>query len=71
MSINPSCRKNLINVNFSKKLQVPTKHMENTQVDNENVKVYNDLNISMDKYVLNFDFYALDMDNVDVVLGYP
>jgi len=25
----------------------------------------------MDNYVLNLDFYALDMDDVDIVLGYP
>ena len=25
----------------------------------------------MDKYVLHSEFYALDMDGVDVVLGYP
>ena len=25
----------------------------------------------MDKYVLHCDFYTSDMDNMDVVLGYP
>jgi hypothetical protein len=25
----------------------------------------------MDKYVLHSDFYAMDMDEVDIVLGYP
>jgi len=25
----------------------------------------------MDKYVLHGDFYTSDMDNMDVVLGYP
>lgn len=25
----------------------------------------------MDKYVLHLDFYAMDMDEVDIVLGYP
>ena len=30
VSINLSCKQNLINVNLAKKLQVPAKHMENT-----------------------------------------
>ena len=30
VSINPSCKQNLINVNLEKKLQVPVKHIENT-----------------------------------------
>ena len=71
VSINPSCKQNLINVNLAKKLQIPAKHIENTQVDDEDVQVYKDLKISMDKYVLHGDFYASDMDNMDVVLGYP
>jgi hypothetical protein len=25
----------------------------------------------MDKYVLHLDFYVMDMDEVDIVLGYP
>ena len=40
--------------------------MENTHVDNEDVQFYKGLKIYMDKYVLHFDFYASDMDNVDV-----
>lgn len=71
VSINPSCKHNFINANLEKKLQVPTKHIENTQVDDEDVHVYKDLNISMDKYVLHGDYYASEMDNMDVVLGYP
>ena len=71
MSINPSCKQNLINVNLAKKLQVTAKQIEHTQVDNEDVQVYKDLKISMDKYVLHGDFYASEMDNMDVVLGYP
>ena len=35
VSINPSCKHNFINVNLAKKLQVPAKHIENTQVDDE------------------------------------
>ena len=71
VSIDPSCKHNFINVNLAKKLQVPTKQIENTQIDNEDVQVYKDLKISMDKYVFHGDFYASDMDNMDVVLGYP
>ena len=25
----------------------------------------------MDKYALHFDFHVRDMDNMDIVLGYP
>ena len=45
--------------------------MKHTHVNNEEVEVYKYLNISMDKYVLHYDFYASYMDSVDVVLGYP
>ena len=39
VSTNPSCKHNFINVNLAKKLQVPAKHIENTQVDDEDVQV--------------------------------
>ena len=71
VSINLSCKQNVINVNLAKKFQVPPKQMEHTQVNNEEVHVYKDSKISMDKYVLHSEFYASDMANVDVVLGYP
>ena len=71
VSINPSCKQNLISVNLAKKLQVPAKHIENTQVDDKDVQIYKDLKLSMDKYVFHGDFYASDMNNTDVVLGYP
>jgi len=71
VSINPSCKHNFMNVKLVKKSQVPAKHIENTQADDKDVQVYKDLKISMDKYVLHGDFYTLDMDNMDVVLGYP
>jgi len=61
VSINPSCKQNLISVNLAKKLQVPAKHIENTQVDDKDVQIYKDLKLSMDKYVFHGDFYALDM----------
>ncbi len=45
--------------------------MDFTQVNKEEVQVYKDLKLSMDKYVLHCDFQISDMDNMDVVLGYP
>ena len=66
MSINLSCKQNLINVNLAKNLQVPAK-----QIDDKDVQIYKDLKLSMDKYVFHGDFYASEMDNIDVVLGYP
>ena len=71
VSINHSCKHNFINVNLPKNLQVQAKHIENTQVDDKDVQVYKDLKLSMDKYVLHCDFYISDMDNMDVILGYP
>ena len=40
-------------------------------MDGENVLVFKDLKFTMDKYVFHFNFLALDMDDMDVVLGYP
>ena len=71
ISINPSCKNNFINVNLSKRLQVSEKHIQDTQVDGENVHVFKDLKVTMDKYVLHSIFYVVDMDGRDVVLGYP
>jgi len=71
VSINPSCKKNLINVNLAKKLQVPAKQIAHTQDDDKDVQIYKDLKLSMDKYVFHGDFYASEIDNIDVVLGYP
>ena len=70
ISINPNYKNNFINVNQAKKLQVLAKHIENTQVDDEDVQFYKDLKISLNKYVLHSNFYASDMANMDVVLGY-
>jgi hypothetical protein len=36
----------------------------------ENVQSFKDLKLNMDKYVLHSDFYAIDMDDVYIVLGY-
>jgi hypothetical protein len=53
VSINPSCKHNFINVNLTKRLQVPEKHIQGTQVDGENVQVFKDLKVTMDKYVFH------------------
>jgi hypothetical protein len=53
------------------RLQVPAKNIHKTQVEGENVKIFKDLKLSIDKYVLHSDFYAMDMVEVDIVLGYP
>ena len=39
--------------------------------DSENVQVFKDLKATMDKYVLHPNFYVVDMNGLDVVLGYP
>jgi hypothetical protein len=71
VSINPSCMHNFINVQLVNRLQVPIKNIQSTNVEGENVQIFKDLKITMDKYVLHSDFYAMDMDEVDIVLGYP
>jgi hypothetical protein len=71
VSINPSCMHNFINVQLVNRLQVAAKNIQSTQVAGENVQIFKDLKISMDKYVLHSYFYAMDMDEVDIVLGYP
>jgi len=52
-------------------LQVPIKNIQSTHVEGENVQIFKYLKITMDKYVLHSYFYAMDMDEVDIVLGYP
>jgi hypothetical protein len=71
VSINPSCQQNFINVQLVNRLQVPTKNIQSTQVEGDNVQVFKDLKLTMEKYVLHFDFQAIDMNDVDVILGYP
>jgi hypothetical protein len=69
--INPSCQQSFINVRLVNRLQVPANNIHNTQVEGENVQIFKDLKITMDKYVLHSYFYAMDMDEVDIVFGYP
>lgn len=71
VAIIPSCNKNFIKVNLDKILHIITKNIQSTQVDGENVQIFKDLKLTMDKYVLHFDFYDLDIEDVDVFLGYP
>jgi hypothetical protein len=62
---------NFINVQLVNRLQVPAKNIQSTQVEGENIQIFKDLKLTMDKYVLHSYFYAIDMDDVDIVLGYP
>jgi hypothetical protein len=52
-------------------LQVRAKNIQSTHVEGENVQIFKYLKITMDTYVLHSDFHAIDMDDVDIVLGYP
>ena len=52
-------------------MKVLAKNIQTTQVDGEQVQVFKDLKITMDKYVLHFDFHTRDMQDVDIILGYP
>jgi hypothetical protein len=55
---------------LAKRLQVLAKNIQSTQAKDENFQFFKYLNIIMDKYVLHSIFYAIDMDDVDIVLGY-
>ena len=37
----------------------------------ENVQVVKNINITIDKYVLHSSFYVVNINDVDIVLGYP
>ena len=56
---------------MAKILHVPSKHILSTQVDGETMEICKDLNIFVGNYVLHSNLHARDMDNVDLVLGYP
>jgi hypothetical protein len=71
ISINPSCQQKIINVQLVNSLQIFAKNIQSTQVEGKNVQIFKDLKVSMDKYVLHSYFYVMDMDEVDIVLGYP
>ena len=69
--INPSRKHYFINVNVVKRLQILAKHIQSINFEGENVKFFKYLKVTMDKYVLHSYFHTMDMDNVDIVLGYP
>jgi hypothetical protein len=52
-------------------LQVLAKNIHNTQVEGENVQIFKYLKLRMEKYVLHSDLCAIDMGDLDIVLGYP
>jgi hypothetical protein len=52
-------------------LQIAAKNIQSTQVEGKNIQIFKYLKITMDKYVLHSNFYAIDMGDVDIVLGYP
>jgi hypothetical protein len=56
---------------LDKRLQVSTKNIQSTQLEGENVQLFKDSKIIVEKYVLHSYFYAIDMDGVDIVLVYP
>ena len=71
VSIYPSCTHNFISIDLEKRLKVPTNKVCSTHLDGENVQVFKNLKITLGNYVLHSDFHARDMDNMDIVLGYP
>jgi hypothetical protein len=71
VSINPYCMHNFINVQLVNRLQVPTKNIQSTQVESENIQIFKYLKFTIDTYDLHYDFHAIDMAYVDIVLGYP
>jgi hypothetical protein len=56
---------------LTERLQVPTKNIQSTQFEGENVQFFKDLNITMNKYILHLDFHVIYMDDMDIVLEYP
>jgi hypothetical protein len=56
---------------LAKRLQVSAKNMQSTWVEGENIQVFKDWKLTMHKYALHFDFHARNMNDVDVILGYP
>jgi hypothetical protein len=52
-------------------LQVTKKNIQIKWVDDQSVQFFKDLKFTMDKCVLHSNFSAIDMIDLDVVLGYP
>ena len=62
---------NFINAKLAKSLKLPAKNVCSTHIDSELVQVFKDFKITMGNYVLHSDFQDRDMDNMDIVSGYP
>jgi hypothetical protein len=62
---------NFINVQLINRFQVPAKNIQSTQAESENIQFFKYLKLSMEKSMLHSYFYAIDMGDVDIVLGYP
>ena len=62
---------NFINDKLAKSLKLPIKNVCRTHIDGEHIQVFKNLKITMGNYVLHSNFQARDMDNMDIVLGYP
>jgi hypothetical protein len=45
--------------------------MEIYRSEGKTIQFFEYLKLTMDKYVFHFDFHSIDMNNVDVILGYP
>jgi hypothetical protein len=65
------CMHNFINVQLVNRLQVTAKKIQSTQVEGENIQNFKYFKLIMDTYLLHYDFHAIDMADVDIVLGYP
>jgi hypothetical protein len=55
--INPSFEIFFINAQLVNRLQVKTKNMKNTHIEGNNIQVLKYLKLTIDKYVLHFDFF--------------
>ena len=71
ISISPSCMHNFTNAKLAKSLKLPAKHVYSTHIDGKHVQFFKDLKITMGNYVLHSNFQARDLDEMDIVLGYP
>jgi len=47
------------------------KNNQSTQVEGKSVQIFKYLKLTIVKYVLQSNFCAINMNDVDVILGYP
>lgn len=57
--------------NFIKKLYVQAKLMKDSLTKGKDIPIFEDLKLSMDRYILHSNFYASDMDGLYIFFGYP